>query len=163
MRLAPASVLVFLLTVSPAFAAAPQSLESMSWLIGKTWTAQVSGGPLDVTHIDTRYEWAATENFVQFTTRFVGRDGTVKRSYAGMFYFDPMGGPTLWYMDSDGLITTGPVTVKPDGMQMTFNQKGTDYRIDIIKQDARSYQWTLFERKSGRMQKDFALTFVQSG
>ncbi|HLY01875.1 MAG TPA: hypothetical protein VKR56_05190 [Candidatus Cybelea sp.] len=151
-----------LCTASPGFAGAPPSLSPISWLVGKTWTAQTSGGPSGIAHIDTRYEWAVTQNFVQFTTRFVGSDGTLKRSYAGMFYVDPTRGVIVWYIDSGGTITTGPVTLKPDSMEMTFSQEGTPYVVDVARQDARSYRWTLFERGAGGLQKDLTLNFVQT-
>jgi hypothetical protein len=121
----------------------------------------MSGGPPGIAHIDTRYEWAVTRNFVQFTSRFVGSDGTLKRSYAGMFYFDPTAGVTVWYMDSDGAITSGPVTLKPDAMEMTFNQEGTAYTVDVARQDAHSYRWTLFEGGAAGLQKDLTLNFVE--
>jgi hypothetical protein len=162
LRLALGVAFCALCAASPAFADAAPNLAPISWLVGKTWTAQTSGGPQGIAHIDTRYDWAITQNFVQFTTRFVGSDGTLKRSYAGMFYLDPTTGVTVWYMDSDGAITSGPVTLKPDAMEMTFSQEGTAYMVDVARQDAHSYRWALFERGVAGLQKLLTFNFVQT-
>jgi hypothetical protein len=138
-------------------------VEQMRWLIGKTWVAEVSDPSEGISRIATSYSWGATGNFVQFTTKFLGRGGAIKRSYAGMFYYDPAKRHLfMWYIATDGKIHQGPALAGDGAMTMNFVDDGTKYRIELARRDARSYEWQLFAATGNGWKKALELTFLET-
>ena len=133
-------------------------ISPLEWLVGGTWVAQGDTMPPNVLRIETQYRWAATGNFIQFTTQFVGKDGKPAGNYAGNFYYDPAAKRlAMWYMDRDNAITQGSVGTSPMGMTMTFAQDGAsmgspgpvDFEAVVTKTPGDTYRWTLAARKGG--------------
>ena len=138
---------------------AGKSMEPLSWLVGGTWTADVpkAATPLK---IETRYAWSDNHAFLRFTTHFVSEKQNAHR-YDGQFYWDPEQKQfSLWYMEAEGGIYRGPITVAGD--QIIFDFRGenfegkmSDLRVTVTKKSNDLYHWHLME-KSGEAWKDLA-------
>ena len=158
-RIAAAALGAYLAIACAASARAQTPpISPLAWLVGGTWVAQGDDMPPGVLRIETQYRWAATGNFIQFTTQFVGKDGKPNGNYAGNFYYDPATKElAMWYMDRDNAITQGPVGTSPMGMTMAFTQDGAsmgapgpvDFEAVVTKTSDNSYRWTLAARKGG--------------
>ena len=148
----------------PVRANPPAMIHQMGWLAGKTWSARVEKMPGRVSHIDVRYDWSATGNFVQFTTKFVENGGGAKRRYAGNFYFDPAtGGLAMWYMNQDNVIIKGPVQIQGNRMTMTFAEGPTAYRATVTRTNATLYRWVLFQRVGKDWKQLLVLDYARIG
>lgn len=161
-RAAGVLAILFFCLLAPAHAAPSDMIHQLDWLVGKTWSADTTGMPGKTAHIDVRYEWAATGNFVQFNTKFVERDGSVTRRYAGNFFYDPAkNGLAMWYMDQDNAIVQAPVQIDGDRMTMTFSQGGDAYQVTVTRQNPSLYQWTLFAQVGGAWKQVLTLAYAR--
>jgi hypothetical protein len=140
-------------------AAPPTEIARMQWLVGRSWSANPDGALGKVARIDTRYEWSSTGNVIRFDTQFVDSDGTVERRYSGMFYLDPKGGPSVWYIDQNGAITQGRLEVTTVGVTMHLVDSGGTYRVDVLRSNQDAYDWQLFAQDHGDWTKVLALVF----
>ncbi len=148
--------------VAPASAAQPDMIHQLDWLAGKTWSTNTAGMPGATAHIDVRYDWSATGNFVQFNTKFVARDGSVTRRYAGNFFYDPSkNGLAVWYMDQDNTIVQGPVQIEGDLMTITFSEGRVDYRVTVTRQNPSLYQWALFGKVGTAWKQVLSLAYAR--
>lgn len=148
--------------IAPASAAQTEMIHQLDWLVGKTWSANTAGMPGTTAHIDVRYDWSATANFVQFTTKFVARDGSVARRYAGNFFYDPSkNGLAVWYMDQDNAIVQGPVQIEGALMTIAFSEAGVDYQVTVTRQNPSLYQWTLFEKVGAGRKQLLSLAYAR--
>jgi hypothetical protein len=157
-RLLAAVFLTLAVAVTGGQARAQQlPISPLEWLVGGTWVAQGDNMPPDTLRIETQYRWAATGNFIQFTTQFIGKDGKPSGNYAGNFYYDPATKQlAMWYMDRNNAITQGSVGTSPMGMTITLAQSesmGAPGRVDleavVTKTPGDTYRWTLAARKAG--------------
>ena len=155
-----AAVLVTLALAATAGKARAQQLpiSPLEWLVGGTWVAQGDDMPPDTLRIETQYRWAATGNFIQFTTQFIGKDGKPAGNYAGNFYYDPATKQlAMWYMDRNNAITRGSVGTSPMGMTIALAGSGeatdasgpVDLEAVVTKTPGDTYRWTLAARKPG--------------
>jgi hypothetical protein len=155
-----AAVLVTLALAATAGKARAQQLpiSPLEWLVGGTWVAQGDDMPPNTLRIETQYRWAATGNFIQFTTQFIGKDGKPAGNYAGNFYYDPATKQlAMWYMDRNNAITQGSVGTSPMGMTITLAGSGeapdasgpVDLEAVVTKTPGDTYRWTLAARKAG--------------
>jgi hypothetical protein len=158
-RLLAAVFLTLALAATAGEARAQQMpISPLEWLVGGTWVAQGADMPPGTLRIETQYRWAATGNFIQFTTQFVGKDGKPSGNYAGNFYYDPAAkNLAMWYMDRNNAITQGSVGTSPMGMTITITEGGEsmgasgplDLEAVVTKTPGDTYRWTLAARKAG--------------
>jgi hypothetical protein len=151
---------------------AARPIADLSWLVGGVWTAKAAALPGGIDRIEVRYNWAATANYIQFATRFVGTDGSTKGSYAGNFYFDPAKDRlAMWYMDEKNEITQGPVDVDGNRIVMTFSEAGqnssatssVNFRVEVTKSAADAYHWALSRKNDDAWKPLFSLDYLHSG
>jgi len=159
-RQAAIALLLLLSLSTAAIASPPQPIAGLDWLAGKTWVASPNGGLGKVAHIDTRYQWSSTGNFVQFETKFVEQNGAVNMGYSGMFYLDPKNGPSVWYADMENTIVTGYVALNDTGMTMFIGDGGKHYKVDITRTSPTSYRWQLFSQQNAEWVQSLQLDFV---
>lgn len=156
--------LILSLAIS-AVAQAPQQkpIAAMGWFVGGTWSAEASK---DVT-IKTQYVWADNNAFVRFKTHFLTPKGEARR-YDGQFYYDPEKKQiTMWYMDAENNIYSGPVNVNGDTTTFdfrgeNFEGKLSDLRVNLVKKSADGYHWQLLEMSGGSWKEMAGLDFKRS-
>jgi len=165
MRALASIIAVVVLLIGGPAAAAAASIHSLDWLVGHTWRADASvlGGP--VSHIDVRYEWAETANYVHFSTKFFAKDDSVVRRYSGNFFYDPSDSQIrMWYVDDAGQIVQGPLSIADNAISMSFTEpddrgKSVDYRVDLTRRGDAEYIWELFAQTSKGWTKQFSLDY----
>jgi hypothetical protein len=137
----------------------------LDWLAGHAWRADAAtlGGP--ISHIDVRYDWAETANYLHFATNFVANNGSVVRRYSGNFFYDPSESQLrFWYVNDGGQIVQGPFGVVGNVTSLTFKApdddgKLVDYRVDLTKRGDAEYVWELFARTAGAWTKRLSLVY----
>lgn len=138
-------------------------VRSLGWLVGGTWKAEASK---DLT-IKTTYSWSDNEAFLRFKTHFVSPQADAHR-YDGQFYWDPEAKRlTMWYMDAENAIYSGPITA--NGEVTTFAFRGEDFagkmadlRVNVTRRSNELYHWQLTEKAGDDWKEIAALDFKRS-
>ena len=167
-----AVLLALLAGASPALRAgekpaAPRPIAALAWLVGGVWTADASKLGPGMRSIETRYQWADNDAFIQFTTHFVMEKGTV-RNYAGNFFWNPeQSALGFWYMDAANAVTQGPVKLDGDTMELTFRAtnfegKPADLRVHVVRVTKDHYTWQLDERAGSDWKRLAALDYLRA-
>lgn len=155
-----------LIAAAPQVTTTPGSrpIDRFSWLIGGTWTANASKLGKGMREISTRYQWSQNRTYVEFSTVFASETGAVV-NYSGMIFNDPStaatgGGYRMWYTDAKGAITEGAVSPgSGDDWSLNFLSENKPYRVDILRQSADSYRWSLYSQSSSSWSPVFSLDF----
>jgi hypothetical protein len=145
---------------------APKPISSLAWLVGGVWTADASKLGPGMQRIETRYQWSDNSAFLRFTTHFVSDKGTAK-TYDGNFFWNPDASTiSMWYMDAGNSITSGPVTMEGDIMQMTFRAtnfsgKMADFRVEVARKTNDDYNWSLHEKQTEGWKEVLSLEYIR--
>jgi len=164
------TLLVFILTV--AAMAMPQEtqkrlekpIQSLDWLVGGVWTADVSKMGNGMQRIETRYQWSDNNAYLRFTTHFVFDKGTA-RNYDGNLFWDPERKTlAIWYMNANNEIIEGPMQVEGDNWTVTFRGadiegKMADLRVDVTRKSSELYHWQLKEKQGDNWKDVMALDY----
>src|SRR5947209_20601194 len=98
--------ITLLLLTSALFAQSPATkmpspMHPVEWLVGGTWTTDMSKMGNGMKSIETRYTWSDNDTFLRFNTHFITDKGAIKR-YDGNFFYDPSKKSlAFWYMDPE--------------------------------------------------------------
>jgi hypothetical protein len=157
------------LTLTGAIAQSPkpaQPMSGLSWLVGGVWTADASKLGPGMQRIETRYQWSDNDSYIRFTTHFVTAKGVMK-TYDGNFFWDPAKETlAMWYMDARNKITEGPMTLDGDHWLMQFHGenfegKPADLRVEVLRNNADLYRWSLAEKQGDSWKELAALDYAR--
>jgi hypothetical protein len=143
-------------------------LDVLAWLAGGTWTCNGGSLPGGLARIETKYDLAPNRRVLRFTTAFVMRDGSIPNGYAGNFYVDPATNVLRgWYLASNNEETQGTISGDAQHWAMAFTSDGavvghpgtTEFKADVTRTSANSYDWKLLARIGDEWKPVFALTY----
>jgi hypothetical protein len=147
-------------------APATRPLDSIAWLAGGTWTAELKDEHGEPTRIENRIRWSSHGQLIQFATTFISHNKP-EIHYEGIYAWDPVTKQIrFWYADKEGNLTEG--TAHMDGQTLTqdFTIKQTDgkpslLRSLIVRDSADSYNWSVMSKQDGEWKELFHLRYVR--